>query len=186
MAFKRISTNNNNFNSPQELFTDIKNKTVNGLLDHQSQMINEYMEKYFSKKDIAMELPTGSGKTLVGLLIGEFRRIKKNEKVLYLCQNKQLVNQVVTQSKNKYGIKTTGYIGKTDEFTPTQKTNYITNKTISVTTYRSFFNNKTFFENPDLIIFDDAHSAESFIASFWSINIIKKIIKIYFLILLTC
>ncbi|PWX37374.1 hypothetical protein CYK89_12170 [Clostridium perfringens] len=174
MAFKRISTNNNNFNSPQELFTDIKNKTVNGLLDHQSQMINEYMEKYFSKKDIAMELPTGSGKTLVGLLIGEFRRIKKNEKVLYLCQNKQLVNQVVTQSKNKYGIKTTGYIGKTDEFTPTQKTNYITNKTISVTTYRSFFNNKTFFENPDLIIFDDAHSAESFIASFWSININKK------------
>lgn len=43
-------------------------------------MINEYIEKYFSKKDIEMELSTCSGKALVGLLIDEFKRIKKMKK----------------------------------------------------------------------------------------------------------
>lgn len=35
-------------------------------------------------KDIAMELPKGMGKTLIGFLIGEFRRRKNKENVLFL------------------------------------------------------------------------------------------------------
>jgi hypothetical protein len=40
-------------------------------------------------------LPTGSGKTLVGLLIGEWLRRKNKERVVFLCPTRQLVNQVI-------------------------------------------------------------------------------------------
>jgi len=39
---------------------------------------------------LALELPTGSGKTLVGLLIGEYRRRKNKEKVVFLCPNQSI------------------------------------------------------------------------------------------------
>ena len=35
-----------------------------GLLDHQGQMLRTYSEKGESRSDVALQLPTGSGKTL--------------------------------------------------------------------------------------------------------------------------
>ena len=42
-----------------------------GPLDYQAVMLDKYIENY-DEKTLALELPTGSGKTLVGLLIGEY------------------------------------------------------------------------------------------------------------------
>ena len=39
------------------------------------------------------------------LLIGEYRRHKNKEKVLFLCPTNQLVHQVIRQSNLKYGLK---------------------------------------------------------------------------------
>lgn len=56
----------------------------------------KYMKpEALNKTNIALELPTRSGKTLIGLLIGEFRRRKYREKVVYLCPTNQLVHQTV-------------------------------------------------------------------------------------------
>jgi len=192
MAFKKRKKETVDITSPQSLFMDIKNKSVDGLLSHQDNMISEYLEKYYNEKDVALELPTGSGKTLVGLLIGEYRRRKEHKKVVYLCPTKQLVNQVVEQSKDKYGIKTTSFTGRIKEYSPMDKSTYVANESIAVTTYSSFFNHNTFFKDADILIFDDAHSADSYISQFWSIiierehdknlymdiaNILKKIIN---------
>ncbi|WP_024614675.1 DEAD/DEAH box helicase family protein [Clostridium sp. Ade.TY] len=171
MAFKNIQKNKSNIKSPQELFGDLRNRKVAGLLDHQSNMIDAYINNHIDTKDIALELPTGSGKTLIGLLIAEFRRLKFGEKIVYLCPTNQLVNQVVEQSKDKYGIKTIAFTGKFKDYTQINKSLYNSCKSIAVTTYSSFFNNSTFFNDPDVIIFDDAHSAENYISSFWSVNI---------------
>jgi len=40
-----------------------------------------------------------------------------------------------------------------------------------VTTYNSLFNTNPFFTNPEVIIVDDAHAAENYIASQWSLHI---------------
>lgn len=74
MGFRINKTDNINFDTPQEMYSDYKNRKINGPLDYQSDMIDLYMEEAFEKPDVALELPTGSGKTLIGLLIGEFRR----------------------------------------------------------------------------------------------------------------
>jgi superfamily II DNA or RNA helicase len=85
MAFKKKTSSQQKYDNPEALFRDRRNRTVQGLLSHQSDMVREYNDSAIDKKDIAFELPTGSGKTLVGLLIAEFRRVtKKRESYLSL------------------------------------------------------------------------------------------------------
>lgn len=171
MSFRIKKRENTNFNTPQEMYSDYKKRTISGPLDYQSDMIDLYMKNGYDKKDVALELPTGSGKTLIGLLIGEYRRRKNKEKVIFLCPTNQLVNQVVSKAKNEYGIKVFGFTGKFKEYDPEAKAEFNRGQAMAVTNYSSFFNNKTFFSDVDIIIMDDAHSAENYIASSWSMSI---------------
>ena len=171
MAFVKKKIESINFKTPQEMYSDYKSRKIKGIIDYQSEIIDNYMKNGYDKENIALELPTGSGKTLIGLVIGEFRRRKNKEKVVYLCPNKQLVNQVVNQASLKYGIKTIGLTGKQKDYDPIESSKYMRAECIAVTTYSALFNNNSFFKNADIIIFDDAHSAEDFIGSNWSVEI---------------
>ncbi len=133
-------------------------------------MLDLYI-KNVDKKTVALELPTGSGKTLVGLLIGEYRRRKNKEKVLFLCPTNQLVHQVVEQSNLKYGLKAIAFCGKQKDYLPKDKSSYLMAEAIGVTTYSSFFALHSFFEDVDVIIMDDVHSCEDYIMSNWTIQI---------------
>jgi len=57
----------------------------------------EVLEKYFNslkdEKNLAIEMPTGSGKTFVLLAIAEYWR-RKQKKVCILTQNNQQVSQL--------------------------------------------------------------------------------------------
>ncbi|AWK52513.1 hypothetical protein DIC82_16585 [Clostridium beijerinckii] len=171
MAFIKRKTETTNFKTPQEMYSDYKNRKIKGIINYQSEVIDNYMSEGYNDENVALELPTGSGKTLIGLVIGEFRRRKNKEKVVYLCPNKQLVNQVVEQATSKYGIKTIALTGKQKYYDPIESSKYIRAECIAITTYSALFNNNSFFKNADIIIFDDAHSAEDFIASNWSVEI---------------
>lgn len=174
MAFKKIRKLSLDLSTPQTLFRDMKNKKIPGLLEHQSTIIDNYMDNYYNSKNVALELPTGSGKTLVGLLLGEFKRLKDKKRVVYVCPTVQLVNQVVEQSKKKYGIKTIAFTGKIKEYNAENKSAFIAGDSIAVTTYSAIFNSNTFFDNVDVFIFDDAHSSDSYISKFWTIDISRE------------
>lgn len=174
MAFKTRRTTKISVASPQALFRDLRNRSVEGLLDHQSSMLEAYMKVRNTESDIALELPTGSGKTLVGLLIAEYRRRVNEEKVVYLCPTKQLVNQVVQQSQEKYGIKTIAFTGSKKDFDPRAKALYTRGDILPITTYSGLFNTNPFFNDADIIIIDDAHAAENYIPSFWSVEINRE------------
>jgi Type III restriction enzyme, res subunit len=171
MGFRTKKVDNTNFDTPQEMYKDYKKRAIQGTLDYQSKMIDNYMDEAINKRDVALELPTGSGKTLIGLLIGEFRRRKNKEKVVYLCPNNQLVNQVVEKAYSTYGIKVHGFTGKIIDYPPEARSAYNTAEAIAVTNYSSLFNNNSFFDDADILIFDDAHSSENYIASHWSVDI---------------
>lgn len=171
MAFRQKKKKKTLYSDPEALFRDRKNRTVQGLLSHQSDILRRYQEEAFNKPNVALELPTGSGKTLVGLLIAEFRRITRNERVLYLCPTKQLTLQVCEQSERKYGIAATPFVGKIKNFDPNDKIKYQTGQTIAVAPYSALFNTNPFFDTPELIILDDAHASENYIASNWSMVI---------------
>ncbi len=118
-----------------------------------------------------MQLPTGSGKTLVGLLPAEWRRRKFQERAVYLCPTKQLVHQVVEQAEADYGMDAVAFTGSKHNFAPSDVTDYKTRSKIAVSTYSALFNSHPFFNNPDTILLDDAHASENYIANMWSLEI---------------
>lgn len=171
MVFVKRSKKQNVVDSPDALFRELTRRNIPDVLPHQRDMMRMYANDAQDKADVAMQLPTGSGKTLVGLLIAEWRRRKNNEKIVFLCPTKQLVNQVVEQAETKYGINVVGFTGKKSEYDPTSITKYKQGMAVAVTTYSSIFNTNPFFDDPDVIIIDDAHSAENYIAKMWSLEI---------------
>lgn len=158
------------YSSPQEMYQDNKLKKIMGPLDYQSAMLDSYM-KNIDSKTIALELPTGSGKTLIGLLIGEYRRKKNKERILFLCPTNQLVHQVVEHANLKYGLKAIAFCGKQKDYLPKEKTSFLRAEAIGVTTYSSFFSKHSFFKEVDILIMDDVHSCEDYITSNWSVQI---------------
>ncbi len=170
MAFKITQKTSVSIRDPESLFRDLRNRTVEGLLSQQADMLRSYME-HVDDRDIALELPTGSGKTLVGLLIAEWRRRTKQQRCLMLCPTRQLVHQVVEQAKEKYGISALDFSGSKHDFSEPDKTAFNNTEAIGVATYSALFNTNSFFDNVHTFIFDDAHAAENYVSSFWSLEI---------------
>lgn len=158
------------YNTPQELFDSNKNRKIKSLYDYQSSIIDKYMEK-INEKDVVLELPTGSGKTLVGMLIGDYLRSEKEYKVLYLCPTNQLVYQIVSLTNDDYGISSTAFVGPKKDYKLEDKNDYEFSSSIAVSSYSSFFNSNPYFFDPDIIIFDDAHAAGDLVSNNWSVRI---------------
>jgi hypothetical protein len=173
MTFKSRATSSSIPSDPEALLRDLRKKTIQGILAHQADMIRAYLP-HVKVGDVALQLPTGSGKTLVGLLIAEWRRRRFQERVLYLCPTKQLVHQVVEQARTKYGIELHGFTGKKKDFDQVASGEWLNAEAVGVTTYSGLFNTSPFFTEPQCIILDDAHSAENYIASVWSFQVEKQ------------
>lgn len=171
MVFKKRSTKQGTPPSPDQLFRELPRRKFPDVLPHQQSIMQRYANEAESLSDVALQLPTGSGKTLVGLLIAEWRRRKYNEKIVYLCPTKQLVNQVVEQAEGKYGLTVIGFTGSKNNYEPSSVAKYRQGMAIAITTYSSVFNTNPFFEDPDIIIIDDAHAAENYISKLWSLEI---------------
>jgi len=180
MPFKLTRHSQISTETPEALYRDYKNRKIQGLLAHQADIIREYHKQAVDEPDVALQLSTGSGKTLVGLLIGEWRRQRFQEKVVYLCPTRQLVNQVVEKSVDEYGIKANAFIGKQAEYAPNIKAEYRNAETLAVTTYSGLFNINSFFDDASVIILDDAHAAENYIAKYWSLIIERKAHELLF------
>lgn len=159
---------------PQDLLKTLTRRKIPDLLQHQGDVLRRYVRDALNDPDVAIQLPTGSGKTLVGLMIAEWRRRKFGERVVYLCPTKQLVNQVVEQAAEQYGLAVTAFTGKKSEYSPADKTSYRQSERVAITNYSSLFNINPFFDRADLILIDDAHAAENYVAKMWSLSITRK------------
>lgn len=168
MAFKIPKSSQISLESPEALFRDIKTKRVHGPLADQADIWREYQVKALAASDVALQLPTGAGKTLVGLVLAEWRRLNFGERIVYLCPTNQLVNQVVEQSISQYGIKVYGFTGKKSDYNRDAIAEYQNCDRVAVTNYSSLFNSVPFFDAPHVIILDDAHASEQYIANMWS------------------
>src|SRR5262245_37031506 len=169
--------------SPVLLFRDLpKDASVKFLWGHQEKLLDEYHRSLLGKKDVAVELPTGSGKTLVGMLVGEFRRRALGERVVFLCPNKQLCCQVEGQAK-KDGIPTSLLIGPQKDYDIVAFSKYQQAKAIAVSTYSGLFNSNPKISDPQTIICDDAHAADGFVASMWTFRVDRDDHEEFFLIL---
>ncbi|OOZ40914.1 DEAD/DEAH box helicase [Solemya pervernicosa gill symbiont] len=171
MAFTKITPKTVAPASPDLLFRELPRRKFPDVLPHQQAMMQRYAAEAEGASDVALQLPTGSGKTLVGLLIAEWRRRKNKEKIVYLCPTRQLVHQAVAQAEQKYGLAVVGFTGSQRDYSASDKAKYNQGDCVAITTYSSLFNTNPYFSDADVIIVDDAHAAENYVAKMWTLSI---------------
>ena len=123
--FRRVSSSSRKSDSPERLFDDLP-RTPDGipsLWAHQADMLREYRANNFETSDIALELPTGAGKTLPALLIAEWRRSQYDHRVAYACPTKQLADQVYEEA-HRQGIDAVALLGSYQDWDTVEKSKY--------------------------------------------------------------
>lgn len=168
MAFKTKQNEAAVPETPRELFELLPRKVMS-LLEAQSEILEAYSEVPEGTSDVAFQISTGGGKTLIGLLIAEWWRRKHRNRVIFLCPTRQLVNQVVEQAHDKYGLGVLGFTGSASSYSQESRADYQQARQVAITTYSALFNTNPFFTETGLILLDDAHAAENYIAKFWSV-----------------
>ena len=159
--------------NPRDIFNGLpKPPGINDLYASQAEVLDAWYPRR-ADKDIVVKLHTGGGKTLVALLMAQAVMNETSEPVIYLAPTNQLVDQVVTKSRD-YGISAVPYI-RGQQFVP----DFYDGKTVLVGSYQSLFNGFSKFgvrgsgEPPvkaGAIILDDAHVALSSVREAFSLT----------------
>ncbi|MBA8963896.1 hypothetical protein JOJ86_005868 [Rhodococcus percolatus] len=176
MVFKSKSAPVAVFDDPESLYRALAltNEGPENLWSHQADVLRSWNdEKLRSEADIALELPTGAGKTLVGGLIGEYRRRKFQERVAYLCPTRQLARQTAKKLTD-YGIPNVLLVNEVQSWNIADRARYNSAAAIAVSVYSHVFNSNPALNNAELLLLDDAHAAEGYVANPWKMQISRK------------
>lgn len=157
--------------SPEELFYKLSGraKSHGYLRGPQQDVLREYAEKHLASRDVAFELPTGTGKTAVGLLVAEWWRLQ-SWKVAYLSLTNQLAGQVLEEAR-RLKLPVADLRGTKETRSPSEEGRYRTGSAVAVTTYSNLFNINPVLQETDLLVFDDAHGAEQYVADMWTVSV---------------
>jgi|SRR5579872_968771 len=124
-----------------------------------------------SNSDVLLQLKTGAGKTLIGLIVAQSLVNETKSRVLYCCATKQLVEQT-REKAEEVGISTATYMA--GEWNSAE----VDQKAVGplITTYAALFNGKSIFARRELsaIIFDDAHTAHDSIRDAFTLSIHRE------------
>lgn len=156
--------------NPEALFRDLArlDHGPKHLWAHQADILRDYLN-HQTDADLAIELPTGAGKTLVGMLIGEWRRRTFGERIVYLCPTLQLARQAVADAQAT-GINVVDLTGPNALWDANDRLAYKQADAIAVAHYKAVFNSNSQLGDADLLIIDDAHAAAGAIADTWTVR----------------
>jgi len=131
----------------------------------QDTVLKKWFSDFKDKRDVILKLPTGEGKTLIGLLILQSKINQKMGSALYVCPNKYLADQVRIQAE-EFGVS---YCSLDDNGLPEE---FVNGEKILITHAHMLFNGRSKYfgvgqesvivEN---ILLDDAHSCIEIIKS---------------------
>lgn len=139
---------------------------------HQLKILDELSKKMDNTtiKDYAISLPTGTGKTLVGLLLLRYLMLREKLTAIYICPNKFLCNQILEDAKD-LDMPAVSLYGKWLEIPANNKSNFLNGHSIGIATYSTLFNSYPQIGKVGLIVMDDVHAAGDAIISNWSLKI---------------
>lgn len=135
----------------------------------QAYVLGAYSNAFASKPDVAIELPTGGGKTLIALLVAEAWR-QEGKKVAILSANKTLARQMLQESQ-ALAIPAVLMEGRGIDIPASDKRSYERANSAAIMNYWVYFNQNPVIDPADLIIMDDAHLAEHCLHSLFSVEI---------------
>ena len=106
---------------------------------HQSPVLKAYAQEHLADPDVAIELPTGSGKPLVGALIADWRRLHDGGVSAFACTTRKLAMQAHAKAVG-YGIEAVLLTGSHLAWPPADGVRGLAGNATIVTTYSSIFN----------------------------------------------
>jgi len=131
----------------------------------------EALRKWHAKRDCndtVIQMNTGGGKTLVGLLVAQSLLNELNRRIVYVVANNQLVEQTLARA-SEIGVSPASRYSsewhRREEFESAD--------TFCVTNYAAVFNGFSTFRDKDVagFVFDDAHVAETSIRDCFTLKI---------------
>jgi hypothetical protein len=157
-----------------EFLASFNSAKFQSLRDAQAHVLREYSTNHTSSdstsfSDVAIELPTGAGKTLIALLIAEAWR-QGGKKVAILSANKTLARQMLAEG-NALGIPVVLMEGRGEQIPGLDKRAYQRATKVAIMNYWVYFNQNPVIDPADLLIMDDAHLAEHCLHSLYSAEI---------------
>lgn len=157
--------------SPIELFSRLPNRerTHGYLRQPQADVLREYVANQ-DDANIALELPTGTGKTLVGLLIAEWRRQQSGEPTAFLTVTNQLARQVLREAA-RVGIQCADLTGNRNTRNRAAEGSYKSGREVGVSTYSNLFNVNPIIGVSNVLVLDDAHGGEQPASDMWTVRI---------------
>jgi hypothetical protein len=175
MAFRTRNSSAAVSSTPKAIFekTRVSRQDLQELWPHQESVLTAWTDKHQDASDVAIELPTGAGKTLIAGLIGEFERSVRGRRVTYLCPTKQLARQCHAQLLS-YGLPAVLLIGPVTQWNSADRARYSSATAIAVSVGSHVFNSNPALVDSQYMIVDDAHAADSYVSSPWSINLERK------------
>lgn len=173
MGFKTVARKAKVADNPVDFFQGLRPRKIAALYDQQAQLLREYASKGQKSTDVAIQGATGSGKTLVGLVLAEWRRQNLQERPVYLCPTKQLVHQVANFAQDQLGLPAYAFVGSKHDFSVPQKNMWLSGDVLAIATYSAVFNTNPFFAQPNFIVVDDAHAADQYIGEYWTVRVAK-------------
>lgn len=162
------------FETPEELYLrgalPRTADAISSLWIHQGDVLRAYAETHQHTPDLALELPTGTGKTLPGLLIAEWVRRRAAGPVLYATPTRQLALQVLATAKTE-GVPARLLVGSHHSWSTAAESDVDGGEAIAVTTYSSIFNSSPKLPVPRLVVLDDSHAGEQFVGEQYGVTI---------------
>jgi hypothetical protein len=142
-----------------------------GLRPAQAHVLERYAELGPAITDIGIELPTGEGKTLIGMLIADLA-LDDGMSVAYLTGTKQLTEQVQEQALGLPGLAVHTFSG--GNYPGAGLLEYHQAQAVGAMNYWVYFNNRPRVQPADLVIFDDAHLAEQPLSSMFTLRVERQ------------
>jgi superfamily II DNA or RNA helicase len=152
-----------------QLLANLGSGDFTTLRSAQGTALASYAAGHTAIGDLAIELPTGAGKSLIALLICEAWR-REGSTVAVLTGNKALARQMESEGQ-RLGVPVVRFEGDGGSIPLSSRRQYRRAEAIAVMNYWVMFNQNPVVDSADLLIIDDAHLAEGPLDSLFSLEI---------------